>query len=231
MPLTATLSIIVPTLDAEKHLPRCLESLIEGLTSGLIRDLVITDGGSTDTTAEMADAAGATLVTGPASRGGQLRRGVAAARADWILVLHADTALSHGWSQVVIDHIRDQGGPAHFRLAYRENGLMPALVAGWANLRSQLFSLPYGDQGVLMRRTDYDAAGGYPDQPLMEDVALARALRRSGCAITRLNARATTCAERYLRDGWIRRGARNLWTMFRYMIGTDPERLAASYRR
>ncbi|MAY45030.1 MAG: glycosyl transferase, partial [Rhodobacteraceae bacterium] len=206
--MTATLSIIVPTLDAEKHLPRCLESLIEGLTSGLIRDLVITDGGSTDTTAEMADAAGATLVTGPASRGGQLRRGVAAARADWILVLHADTALSHGWSQVVIDHIRDQGGPAHFRLAYRENGLMPALVAGWANLRSQLFSLPYGDQGVLMRRTDYDAAGGYPDQPLMEDVALVRALPRP---LVRLDAQAITSADRYLRDGWIRRGLRNLW--------------------
>ncbi|QEW19047.1 Glucosyl-3-phosphoglycerate synthase [Marinibacterium anthonyi] len=228
MPLTATLSIIVPTLDAEKHLPRCLESLIEGLTSGLIRDLVITDGGSTDTTAEMADAAGATLVTGPASRGGQLRRGVAAARADWILVLHADTALSHGWSQVVIDHIRDQGGPAHFRLAYRENGLMPALVAGWANLRSQLFSLPYGDQGLLMRRTDYDAAGGYPDQPLMEDVALVRALPRP---LVRLDAQAITSADRYLRDGWIRRGLRNLWTLLRYRLGTDPERLAQDYRR
>lgn len=226
--MTATLSIIVPTLDAEKHLPRCLESLIEGLTSGLIRDLVITDGGSTDSTAEMADAAGATLVTGPASRGGQLRRGVAAARGDWVLVLHADTILSHGWSQAVIDHIRDEGGPAYFRLAYRESGLMPALVAGWANLRAGAFSLPYGDQGLLMRRTDYDGAGGYPDQPLMEDVALVRALPRP---LTRLDAQAITSADRYLRDGWIRRGGRNLWTLLRYRLGTDPERLAADYRR
>ena len=69
MPLTATLSIVIPTLDAEKHLPRCLDSLIEGLTAGLIRDLVITDGGSTDATVEMAHDVGATLVSGPASRG------------------------------------------------------------------------------------------------------------------------------------------------------------------
>ena len=228
--VTATLSIVIPTLDAEKHLPRCLDSLIEGLTLGLIRDLVITDGGSTDATVEMAHDVGATLVSGPASRGGQLRRGVAAARGDWLLVLHADTMLSPGWSEVVIDHIRDEGGPAHFRLAFREGGLMPALVAGWANLRSSVFSLPYGDQGLLMRRSDHDAAGGYPDQPLMEDVALVRALGRQG-RLVRLEARATTSAERYLRDGWIRRGMRNLWTMLRYMTGADPERLAAGYRR
>ncbi|WP_428928413.1 TIGR04283 family arsenosugar biosynthesis glycosyltransferase [Marinibacterium sp. SX1] len=226
--MTATLSIVIPTLDAEKHLPRCLDSLIEGLTSGLIRDLVITDGGSQDATAEMAEAAGAVLVTGPASRGGQLRRGVEAARGDWLLVLHADTHLSPGWSQEVIDHIRDEGPTAHFRLSFREGGMMAGLVAGWANLRARLFALPYGDQGLLLRRSDYDEAGGYPDQPLMEDVALVRALGRP---LARLDSRAITSAERYLRDGWIRRGLRNLWTMLRYRLGADPERLAAGYRR
>lgn len=68
--MTAILSIVVPTLNAESDLPRCLDSLIEGLTQGLIRDLVMTDGGSEDKTAEIADAVGATWITGPASRGG-----------------------------------------------------------------------------------------------------------------------------------------------------------------
>ncbi|MBB94070.1 MAG: glycosyl transferase [Rhodobacteraceae bacterium] len=226
--MSATLSIVIPTLDAEKHLPRCLDSLIEGLTSGLIRELVVTDGGSTDTTVEMADAAGAEIVTGPPSRGGQLRRGVAASRGEWVLVLHADTQLAPGWSDRVIDHIRDEGGTAYFRLSFRETGLMPAVTAYWANLRARRFSLPYGDQGLLMRRSDYEQAGGYPDQPLMEDVALVRALARP---FSQLDARAITSAERYQRDGWFRRGLRNFWTMFRYMMGTDPERLASDYRR
>ena len=226
--MTAILTIVVPTLNAEDELPRCLDSLIEGLTAGLIRDLVITDGGSTDATAEMADAVGATFVTGPASRGGQLRRGVEAAQGDWVMVLHADTMLSPGWTDAVIEHIRDEGGPAYFALAFRATGLMPALVAGWANLRAGLFGLPYGDQGLLLTRDAYERSGGYPDQPLMEDVAL---VRRLGSPLTRLPATAITSPARYHRDGWLRRGACNLWTLLRYFAGADPSRLAASYRR
>jgi len=105
---------------------------------------------------------------------------------------------------------------------------MPAWFAGWANLRSSLFGLPYGDQGLLMRRVAYDRAGGYPDQPLMEDVALVRTLHRP---LAGLPVRALTSAERYRRAGWIRRGARNLWTLARYFSGADPAVLAAAYRR
>ena len=118
------------------------------------------------------------LVTGAASRGGQLRRGVRVARGEWLLVLHADTGLPPGWPEVVKAHIANGQGPAAFRLSFDSRGLMPRVVAGWANLRSNVFGLPYGDQGLLLSRFDYDAAGGYPDIPLMEDVALARALGR-----------------------------------------------------
>lgn len=101
------------------------------------------------------------------------------------------------------------------------------LVAGWANLRSRMLGLPYGDQGLLVPRHTYQAAGGFPDQPLMEDVALVRALPK----VTVLNTRAFTSAERYERAGWIRRGARNLWTLLRYFLGADPQALAQTYRR
>lgn len=226
--MAARVSVIVPTLNAEAHLPRCLTALIEGLPAGLIRELIVTDGGSTDRTRAIADEAGAVWCAGPASRGGQLARGCAAARGEWLLILHADTVLAPGWSAVVADHIAGSDMPGFFRLAFNATGLAPAWVAGWANLRARLFALPYGDQGLLLRASDYARAGGYPDQPLMEDVALVRALGRPLIA---LPVQATTGAERYRRDGWLRRGARNLWTLARYGLGTDPVKLADSYRK
>ncbi len=125
-------------------------------------------------------------------------------------------------------HLEQGGGrPGCFRLAFRARGLRPALVAGWANLRARLFGLPYGDQGLLVHRSDYEALGGYPDQPLMEDVALS--LRLKG--LVEIPVQAQTSAARYERDGWLRRGARNLWTLARYALGVSPERLARAYRK
>lgn len=224
--MPAPISIVIPTLNAAEALPATLGALIEGLHAGLIRELIVTDGGSTDQTLEIADEAGAEIITGTPSRGGQLQRGCAAARGDWLLVVHADTQLPEGWSKLVADHL-PSGRPAAFRLRFRAKGPGPAWVAGWANLRSRLFGLPYGDQGLLMPRRAYLNAGGYPDQPLMEDVALVRALP----AVTLLNARVMTSADRYAQAGWLRRGARNLWTLTRYFLGADPERLARAYRR
>lgn len=227
--MAAEISVIIPTLNAERVLPACLESLIEGLGAGLIRELIVTDGGSTDATLPIAESAGATIVAGPASRGGQLRRGVKAAKGNWLLVLHADTVLGAGWAQQVQAHLENaDGSAAWFRLAYSGGGVAARWVAGWANLRSSLFGLPYGDQGLLVSRQMYQQVGSYPDQPLMEDVAIVRAL---GGQLTGLSVTATTGAERYQRAGWFRCGARNLWTLARYFAGVDPEKLAASYRR
>ncbi len=227
--MSAEISIVIPTLNAEAVLPGCLSALMEGVTAGLIRELIVTDGGSADATLRIADEAGARLVQGPASRGGQLRRGVAQARGRWLLILHADTELEEGWARSVSDHVAsDQSAAAYFRLGFRARGIGPVWVAGWANLRARTLRLPYGDQGLVLSRAAYDQAGGYPDQPLMEDVALVRALTGPLVALPQ---RAMTSAVQYQSQGWVRRGARNLWTLGRYMAGTDPERLAASYRR
>jgi hypothetical protein len=113
-------------------------------------------------------------------------------------------------------------------LRFDAGGVAPRLVAGWANLRTRMFGLPYGDQALLVSRRAYHAAGGYPDIPLMEDVALARALKGR---IALLPLAVTTSAARFQREGWLRRGARNLWLLARYLCGADPARLAARYRR
>lgn len=226
--MPAALSVIIPTLNAEAGLPATLAALFEGLEAGMIRELVISDGGSEDATIRIAEEVGAVLVQGAASRGGQLRRGVAVAKGSWFLILHADTVLPEGWTAAVEAHMASGGGAAVFRLRFDADGVMPRLVAGWANLRTALFGLPYGDQGLLIPQHVLDAIGGYPDQPLMEDVAIARRLRGQ---ITRLPLTVRTSAARYRRDGWIRRGGRNLLLLLRYLLGADPASLARAYRR
>ncbi|MEX0280079.1 MAG: TIGR04283 family arsenosugar biosynthesis glycosyltransferase [Arenibacterium sp.] len=226
--MKAQISIVIPTLNAESHLADCLSALIEGLMAGLIRELIVSDGGSTDKTTLIADEAGAVLLHGPASRGGQLRKGAEVARGDWLLVLHADTVLAPGWSEEVAAHIQAERSPACFRLRFRARGMAPRLVEAWANLRTRFFGLPYGDQGLLIPRSLYEAAGGYPDQPLMEDVALVRALKRGPVLF---DSEARTSAARYQKSGWLRRGGRNLWTLARYFAGADPRVLERQYRR
>lgn len=226
--MRAAISVIIPVKDSAAALPALFEGLMEGVQAGLIREVVISDGGSTDGTLELAEAAGAQIVTGPPSRGGQLRRGVAASGGEWLLVLHADSGLPPGWAEAVQAHLSHPDQAAYFDLRFRARGLAPWGVAGWANLRSRWFGLPYGDQGLLIARTLYDRVGGYPDQPLMEDVALARALRG---AWRPLGVAISTSAERYQRDGWLRRGARNLSILLRYLMGADPVVLARAYQR
>ena len=226
--MRAEISVVIPTLNAEAELPDCLEALFEGLGAGLIRELILSDGGSGDATLAIAEEAGARVIAGVPSRGGQLRRGCAAARGRWLLILHADTRLEPGWTNTVAAHLKTgDGSPACFHLQFRAKGAGAVWVAGWANMRTRLFGLPYGDQGLLVRQDTYETAGGYPDIPLMEDVALVRALPR----IRMLPAVARTGAGRYMHAGWLRRGARNLWTLLRYLTGTSPEVLARAYRR
>lgn len=224
--MRAPVSVVIPTLDAATVLGPCLASLGAGLKAGILRELVISDGGSTDATRAIAEAAGAIWVAGAPGRGGQLARGVAATDGPWILVLHADTVLSQDWPEAVLAGIA-VGGPGYFRLRFDVPGLAPAWVAAWANLRARLFGLPFGDQGLLVSRADYDAAGGYPAIPLMEDMALVRALPRPHP----LAATAITGAARYRARGWMRQGASNLWRQARFLAGAAPERLARGYPR
>lgn len=223
--MPAKLSIIIPTLDAQSGLERSLPALAEGLTAGLIRDLVISDGGSSDATLRIAEAAGAVVVRGGASRGGQLRRGAEAAGGDWFFFVHADTVLPPGWVDAVQAHLAS-GRPAWCPMRFDHGGIPAVLVAAWANLRARLLPLPYGDQTLLISRSEYTRVGGFPDQVLMEDVAIARKLGRR---LMPLPITVTTSAEKYLRDGWIRRGARNLGLLIRYRLGADPDRLAQRY--
>jgi len=223
--MRAPLSVIIPTLNAGADLPATLACLIEGLEMGLLRELIISDGGSDDATPAVARDFGAELVTGAPGRGGQLRRGARMAGGDWLLFLHADTHLSSGWAAEVNHHMRSSQMAGYFRLRFRASGVQPAIIAAGGNARARL-GLPYGDQGLLISRTLYDQVGGYRDMALMEDVAMARALWGR---LVLLNAEAATDPGRYQRTGWFRGSALNLWRLVRYLCGADPDKLARSY--
>lgn len=225
--MTAPLSVVIPTLNAAHLIGPSLVTLIPGVEAGLVRELILSDGGSKDDIAAVADGVGARLVVGPKGRGGQLRRGVELARGDWLLVLHADTALPAGWEELVATHIETDRRAAVFRLGFDDPGVWARVTAGWANLRTRWFALPYGDQGLLISRALYEAVGGYQPYPLMEDVAIIDAIGRR--RLTLLPATVTTSAARYRKDGWFRRGLRNWRCLAMYKAGVDPRDIAARY--
>ena len=225
--MRAPISVVIPTLNVAGLLPGAAEALMAGVTEGVIGELIVSDGGSGDGTLDVARALGAEIVEGPAGRGGQIARGVAVARGRWVLVLHADTHLSAHWVEAALRHMAEHEGEAgYFRLVFRAAGVAPKLVALGANLRSRVFGLPYGDQGLLVSRSVLDSVGGVPDVALMEDVVLARALKGR---LRMLEAEAQTSAARYLAEGWVRRVMRNLWTLARYLLGARPDALVRGY--
>lgn len=227
--MPAPLSIIIPAYNAETALPLCLSSLLPGLEAGLIREVILVDGGSEDQTRRLAEGAGATVLIAPEKgRAAQLRYGADKARGDWLLFLHADTALSRDWAERAKTHIAERKDKAAaFTLAYRSDHPMARTVARRANWRARRFGLPYGDQGLLISRKLYDEVGGYPDTPFMEDVQIVRAIGKTRLVI--LSAEARTDASKYERDGWRKRSWRNALLVTRYFLGARPEKLAKSY--
>tara|TARA_R110002096_G_scaffold145492_2_gene303218 strand:- start:5060 stop:5752 length:693 start_codon:yes stop_codon:yes gene_type:complete len=226
--MPAPVTIVIPTLNAADGIGATLACLVDGVTAGLVRELVISDGGSSDDIAQLADKLGAVFLTGASGRGSQMRRGGNVAHAPWILFLHADTVLSDNWIDAVWTHIENHSTAGYGRLAFQGGGFMPRLISAGANARARLFGLPYGDQGLLISRTLYDHVGGFKDTPLMEDVAMARALRGR---LRMLDLTATTSPRRYQQQGWVRRPAKNLILLARYLCGADPVKLAADYSR
>lgn len=191
-------------------------------------EIIVVDGGSADGTREIAEAAGARLIAAPKGRGAQLRAGGEAARGEWLLFLHADTLLDDGWMAAAERHAaREPRAAACFRFRLDSGAWQARLVERGVNARLRLLALPYGDQGLLIHRSLYAAVGGYAPLPLMEDVDLIRRIGRSRLRVLDVNA--VTSADRWERDGWLRRSARNLFCLSLYGAGVRPERIASLY--
>ena len=226
----AQLSIVIPTLNVVPVLGPTLAALAQMEGAGLVKELIVVDGGSTDGTCEAVIEAGAVLIASEPGRGRQLQAGAVAARGDWILFLHADTELEAGWSDAIrsfIDAPESGDHAAYFRFALDEACSGARRLERLVTWRNRLMGLPYGDQGLLLSRALYEKVGGYRAYPLMEDVDLVRRLGR--WRLRRLDVVATTSAERYRRDGYWRRPARNLLCLALYYLGFSPHLIQKVY--
>ena len=171
------ISVVIPALNAQAALPRCFDSLIGATVRGLVREVIVADGGSGDDTLAIADAAGARIKKGGKSRASQLAAGAEAARQDWILFLHPETALEPGWDveaeAFITQSTLENPRAAAFRFGLDEFEKGARRAEALAALRCWAFKRPRGEQGLLIPKRLFKQFGGYREGT-REDVDLVR---------------------------------------------------------
>lgn len=224
---TVKLSIVVPTLDEAQSLTVTLTSLAPLRAAG--HEVIVVDGGSRDDTIAIAQRLADRVVSAPRGRAVQMNTGASLATGTVLLFLHADCDLpEHAAAAIEGAH---GSGHRWGRFDVRLRGRSPWLpiVATMMNLRSSLTGIATGDQGLFVERATFAAAGGYPPIPLMEDVALARTLKRTAGPPKRVHLRILASGRRWDERGALRTIA-TMWSLrFAWWRGADAGELAQRY--
>jgi rSAM/selenodomain-associated transferase 2 len=225
--MSARLSVIIPVLDEANGIAACLLALASLRAAGA--EVIVADGGSQDGTAHWAAPHADHVVHAPRGRARQMNAGAAIATGDVLLFLHADTQLPHD----AADHLDTAlaTGAQWGRFDVRIDGQHPLLriIAALINLRSRLSGIATGDQAIFVRRQAFAEIGGFPDLPLMEDIALSDALRKRWKPAC-IKAKVTTSGRRWERHG-VWRTIILMWALrSAYRLGVTPDVLARHYR-
>jgi glycosyltransferase involved in cell wall biosynthesis len=202
------ISVVVPTLNSQAELPRCFDSLIVGAVRGVVREVIVADGGSSDQTLAIADAAGARIEQASSARNACLMAGAALARSEWLLFLQPQTALEPGWEVEVESFIArarpEKPRAAIFRFALDDFGGGARCAEAFTAMRNWLLALPSGNQGLLIPKRLYTRLGGYRALARLEDIDLVRRIGRR--RLVWLRARAVNLPQprkSSLRSSWL----------------------------
>lgn len=221
-----TISIVIPTFNEKEW----IDSLLERLESVPGVEVIVSDGGSTDGTLEACLAHKIHVVDSQPGRAAQMNRGAEVAHGDILLFLHADTSLPDGFEMAIgRAMIREDVVAGAFRFAVDYRSAAMGIVERLANRRSRL-GIVFGDQAIFVRAPAFRLAGGFPDQPIMEDYQLMRHLRGQGRVVL-LDETAVTSARKWREKGVFRVTIVNQLVTWLYVLGVGPERLARMYRR
>ncbi|HET7463353.1 MAG TPA: TIGR04283 family arsenosugar biosynthesis glycosyltransferase [Longimicrobium sp.] len=226
--MTPPLSIVIPVLNEAEGIAEALAALRPLRARGC--EVIVADGGSTDGSRELATPLADRVVQAPRGRARQQNAGAAVARGEVLLFLHADTRLPDGADRLVIDGL-EASGRGWGRFDVRLSGRHPMLrvIERMIGLRSRLSGIATGDQAIFVRRDRFARAGGFPDLPLMEDVALSRALNREGRPLSLRQAVLTSSRRWEERGVW--RTMALMWRLrLEFWLGADPAKLAERYR-
>ena len=225
--MTLSISIVMPVLNEAAGIVPTLAALAPLRARGV--EVIVVDGGSSDDTVALATPWADCVLVFPGGRARQMNAGAARATGEVLLFLHADTQLAAGADELVVEALR--GNAAWGRCDVRIDGApwMLRVVATLMNLRSRWSGIATGDQAIFMRRALFDAVGGFPDQPLMEDVEISRRLRAVSRPVC-LRAKVRTSGRR-----WESRGVWStiflMWRLrWRYWRGEPAAALAEAYR-
>jgi hypothetical protein len=179
------ITVIIPTLDSEGALVPTLSALVPASASGLVREVILADGGSRDETEKVADVAGCHFLKGPHDPGARLRAAAHQARGSWLLFLDPAAILQEGWMREVRAFVdmMERGGLAErraatFRLGYEGFGMKPRLAEAAAAARLAVIGRPRPEQGLLIARRFYDHLGGHKDGKKAQERLFARIGRR-----------------------------------------------------
>ncbi len=179
------ISVIIPTLNEATRIEACLGQFEQQPGDW---ELIVADGGSGDDTISIVRARGVLLICAASGRGPQMNAAAAAAQGSALLFLHADATLPPGAHRLMSETLADSGTMLGcFRVrheAERWQGSWKSRLLRFADLRSHYTRRPYGDQGLFVRRLDFENTGGFPHQPLMEELDLANQLNRWGRIVT-----------------------------------------------
>ena len=225
------ISVIITTLNAAATLPATLESLVPAAVQGLVREVLIIDGGSTDTTLNIADGFGAVSISGGPLRASRLALGAQHARFPWLLFINPDCALDPGWEREashLIEKIEDgnrRPTAAVFRFALDDTGIEPRTTEWLARWSAALMGFSHAEQGLLIPRTLYAEVGGYKPYPMLEDVDLSSRVGRRRLA--KLRTIALSNANRYRQQGYIGRALRYYGSLGLYALHVPMERIAS----